>query len=129
MLLFDENLSPRLVTLLGDRFPGCVHVDSLGLRGAPDGVVWDHAEHHALAIVSKDADFVSMALMRTAPMKVICLWVGNASTAAIAGLLEREVDAINRFLRSSGDSLLVLSDRDRKRPRPPRVREEYAAAR
>jgi predicted nuclease of predicted toxin-antitoxin system len=74
MLLFDENLSPRLALLLGDRFPGCVHVDSVGLRGAPDGAVWDYAEHNALAIVSKDADFVSMALMRTAPMKVICLW-------------------------------------------------------
>jgi predicted nuclease of predicted toxin-antitoxin system len=129
MLLFDENLSPRLVMLLGDRFPGCIHVDTLGLRGAPDAAVWDYARDNALTIVSKDADFVTLTLMRTAPTKVICLWVGNVSTDAIAGLLEREGDAIDRFLRSSGDSLLVLSDRDRRRQRPPRVREEYAAAR
>jgi hypothetical protein len=66
-LLFDENLSARVATLLGDRFPGSVDVDTLGLRGAPDGVVWDYAKHHSLTTVSKDADFVSMALVRTAP--------------------------------------------------------------
>ncbi len=31
MLLFDENLSPKLVTALGDVFPDSAHVDRVGL--------------------------------------------------------------------------------------------------
>lgn len=33
-LLFDENLSPRLVILLADLFPNSVHVRDMGLRAA-----------------------------------------------------------------------------------------------
>jgi len=32
-LLFDENLSPRLVELLAADFPGCTHIEILGMRG------------------------------------------------------------------------------------------------
>ncbi|MFA6289264.1 MAG: DUF5615 family PIN-like protein [Opitutaceae bacterium] len=35
-LLFDENLSPSLVTRLASVFPGSVHVRDTGLRGRPD---------------------------------------------------------------------------------------------
>ena len=31
-LLFDENLSPRLVKLLAESFPNSLHVDDVGLR-------------------------------------------------------------------------------------------------
>lgn len=35
-LLYDENLSERLVTLLDDAYPGSAHVRPLGLAGASD---------------------------------------------------------------------------------------------
>ena len=35
-LLIDENLSPRLVTLLAEAFPNSSHVESLQLRGCDD---------------------------------------------------------------------------------------------
>jgi len=35
-LLFDENLSPKLVTVLADIFPESVHVDRIGLGGGSD---------------------------------------------------------------------------------------------
>ena len=43
LLLFDQNLSPSLVNLLGDIYPGSVHVDRMGLPTAPDREVWDYA--------------------------------------------------------------------------------------
>jgi predicted nuclease of predicted toxin-antitoxin system len=49
-LLFDENLSPRLVRLLHDLFPGSVHVRDIGLKAADDPVVWKYAQDNALII-------------------------------------------------------------------------------
>ena len=58
-LLFDQNLSYRLVALLGDLYPGSVHVRELGLSEAADLVVWQEARERGLAIVSKDSDSTS----------------------------------------------------------------------
>ena len=38
-LLFDENLSPKLVRLLEDLSPDSVHVRDVGLKSADDLVV------------------------------------------------------------------------------------------
>lgn len=38
-LLFDQNLSPKLVKRLADVFPSSSHVQSLGLDGASDDQV------------------------------------------------------------------------------------------
>jgi predicted nuclease of predicted toxin-antitoxin system len=35
-LLFDQNLSPRLVNRLADLFPGALHVAQVGLDRATD---------------------------------------------------------------------------------------------
>jgi hypothetical protein len=35
-LLFEENLSPRLVDALSDEFPGSTHVREVGLEAAED---------------------------------------------------------------------------------------------
>ena len=43
-LLFDENLSPQLVRLLGDLFPGSVHVRDVRLKAADDPVVWKYEQ-------------------------------------------------------------------------------------
>lgn len=40
-LLFDHNLSPRLIKLLGDLYPGSVNVRDVALHAADDQVVWD----------------------------------------------------------------------------------------
>ena len=45
-LLFDENLSPRLVPALSDLFPESAHVDRLGLGSKPDPVIWEYAKTH-----------------------------------------------------------------------------------
>jgi len=36
-LLFDENLSCRLVKLLAEPFPESAHIDDVGMHGCPDG--------------------------------------------------------------------------------------------
>ena len=38
-LLLDENLSERLLSLLGDLYPGSAHVRQVGMNRADDAVI------------------------------------------------------------------------------------------
>ncbi|MBI4604306.1 MAG: DUF5615 family PIN-like protein [Planctomycetes bacterium] len=81
-LLFDQNLSHRLVSLLGDLFPGSAHVRDFGLALAPDPAVWAFAKVQAYTIVSKDDDFHQLSFLHGAPPKVVWLRFANCSTEA-----------------------------------------------
>jgi predicted nuclease of predicted toxin-antitoxin system len=74
-LLFDENLSARLVRAFAGEFPDSSHVTSLGLAGTSDHVIWEYARTHGYTVVSKDDDFRSLSLVNGAPPKVI--WTGH----------------------------------------------------
>lgn len=107
-LLFDENLSPRLVDLLRDIYPGSTHVGLAGRRGATDAEVWELAARNDLVIVSKDNDFRQMSFLRGAPPWVVWLAIGNAGTSAIERLLRRRTGAIEAFASDPEASLLIL---------------------
>ena len=70
-LLFDENVSPKLVGRLASEYPGSVHVRSVGLRGAEDDQIWGHARTEGFAIVSKDTDFRERSYVEGFPPKVM----------------------------------------------------------
>jgi predicted nuclease of predicted toxin-antitoxin system len=70
-LLFDQNLSPKLVNPLADSFPGSSQVQSAGLDCADDDQVWEHARLNGFAIVTKDADCNNLSVLRGQPPKVI----------------------------------------------------------
>jgi predicted nuclease of predicted toxin-antitoxin system len=64
-LLFDANLSPKLVSRLADLFPNSVHVFETGLaRFTSDEVIWEHAKAGGFTIVTADADFLELATSR-----------------------------------------------------------------
>jgi predicted nuclease of predicted toxin-antitoxin system len=107
-LLFDENLSPRLVGRFAAIFPECTHVDLLGLHGCSDREVWDHARAHGYTIVSKDNDFRQLSFLHGAPPKVVWLSVGNAGTDVIADLLDGHRPDLTRLDASADESLLVI---------------------
>ncbi|MDH4193848.1 MAG: DUF5615 family PIN-like protein [Nitrospirota bacterium] len=56
-LLFDENLSPRLVALLSSTFPDSGHIRDVGLAHADDGMIWPYTKDQRLLFVSKDSHF------------------------------------------------------------------------
>ena len=56
-LLFDENLSPRLASVLANKYPDSAHVSDVGLLGATDRQIWSYARGNHYIIVSKDTDF------------------------------------------------------------------------
>lgn len=108
-LLFDENLSRRLVERLAASFPGSTHVDDLHLRGRPDSEVRKAAADQAALLVTKDSDFLELSLLHGAPPKVVWLRVGNAGTEAIAELLLRNKSRLELFATNDSEALLELS--------------------
>ena len=108
-LLFDENLSPRLVAGLSDVFPESVHVRDVGLSRATDAAIWRYARDHKLAIVSKDSDFHQVSFVRGAPPKVIWIRRGNCTTADVETLLRSNRTEILAFEAEGDAAFLALS--------------------
>ena len=49
-LLFDANLSPKLIGRLAELFPESAHVSDLALgRLTPDETIWEYAGAHGFA--------------------------------------------------------------------------------
>ena len=96
-LLFDQNLSFKLVQLLTDEFPDAAHVRLLGLEEADDSTLWSYARLHGYTIVSHDADFAEMSALLGAPPKIIWLRGGNRSTALTAQLLRDHASLISSW--------------------------------
>lgn len=107
-LLFDQNLSPRLVSAVADLFPESVYVRDAGLQRGVDTEVWTYAAQHRLAIVSKDSDFHQMSFLLGHPPKVIWIRRGNCSTRTIETLLRTLEHEITAFLDDSEAAFLSL---------------------
>ena len=108
-LLFDENVSPRLVVGLSDVFSGSVHVRDAGLSRASDAAIWDYARNRGLTIVSKDSDFHQASFLRGSPPKVIWIRRGNCTTADIATLLRSNRTEIRAFGADPVAAFLAIS--------------------
>ena len=109
-LLFDENLSPRLVARLTDVYPESVHVRDIGLAGRPDSEIWDLAARTGLTIVSKDGDFFQRAVLYGSPPKVVWLRLGNGPTRAAEALLRDHAGVMRRFAADPTAALLQLPE-------------------
>jgi predicted nuclease of predicted toxin-antitoxin system len=107
-LLFDQNLSPKLVAKLADLFPGSAHVDPLGLGTADDNVVWDFAKFQDFTIVSKDEDFNLLCVVRGFPPKVIWLLLGNCTTQTVEDAIRAEYAAIQALEADTQTGTLVI---------------------
>lgn len=108
LLLFDQNLSPRLVDRLVDIYPGSLHVDGIGLATALDREVWEYARQHDYIIVTKDADFSELSLLLGFPPKVIWIRRGNCSTGDIERMLRDNYAAITALSDTPNTGILTL---------------------
>ncbi|MDP1932508.1 MAG: DUF5615 family PIN-like protein [Gammaproteobacteria bacterium] len=107
-LLFDENLSPKLVSTLADIFPASVHVDRAGLGSADDNDVWKFAQQNELTLVSKDSDFHEKSLLHGYPPKVIWIKRGNCTNKQIEFLLRSRAEQIHDFINDKEAAFLIL---------------------
>ena len=108
-LLFDQNLSPKLVNRLADLFPGSSHVQSVGLDCANDDRVWEHARLNGFAIVTQDKDYNNLSILRGNPPKLLWLQAGNCTTAQVEALFRVRFADIEAFDQDPFIGTLVLS--------------------
>ena len=97
-LLFDENLSYRLVRLIADVFPGSEQVKRVGLLRRTDKAIWEYARQHDFCIVTQDDDFAELSMLRGAPPFVLLLRTGNRSTSELAEVLRQQAALIREAL-------------------------------
>ena|ERR1043166_16348 len=107
-LLFDANLSPRLVTSLSDVYPGSAHVYGYGGLAADDAAIWQIAKRDGYAIATKDTDFLELSLLHGAPPKVVLLRVGNVTTARLEHLLRLRADRVRQFALDPDEAVLIV---------------------
>jgi predicted nuclease of predicted toxin-antitoxin system len=107
-LLFDENLSRKLVEATRDLFPDSVHVSQVGLAsGAIDRQIWDYAKQNGFAIITADTDFVTMANTYGAPPKVILLENCDYPTSIAVRIISGNAILLSQFERDNR-ALLIL---------------------
>ena len=108
LLLFDQNISPRLVDRLADIYPESVHVSTLGLGKAMDSEIWQYAHDHDYMIVTKDADFSELGIVKGFPPKIIWIRRGNCSTQEIELILRENYDSITSLSNDEETGILTL---------------------
>jgi predicted nuclease of predicted toxin-antitoxin system len=108
-LLFDENLSPRLIEKLKTEFPESQHIRNLAMNSSKDTEIWEYAIKHEFAIVSKDVDFQQRSYLYGHPPKIVWIRIGNGSTLDIFNLLKRRITEIATFYQDPDASFLALS--------------------
>ena len=107
-LLFDQNLSRKLVARLSDIYPTSSHVQFHDLGDKTDTEIWEFAKTNDFCIVTQDADFAERSRLYGSPPKVIWLRCGNAPTDRVESLLRSGVGAIQELLSDPNFHCLEL---------------------
>ncbi len=69
-LLFDQNLSRKLVKQLADLFPDSSHVQFHDMPEADDAEIWEFAKVQEFCIVTQDTDFADRSRLYGSPQKL-----------------------------------------------------------
>ena len=107
-LVFDNNLSHKLVVRLEDIFPGSTHVMVEQLDEADDQTIWAFALEHGFAILSKDSDYSDLSVIRGSPPKVIWLQIGNCRVEDVEKIIRENIQAVSDFLNDPNSDLLSI---------------------
>ena len=99
-LLFDQNISFRILKQISDAFPESKQVKEVGLENASDSEIWEFARKNKYDIVTFDSDFYDLSVMKGIPPKIIWLRIGNTSTINITKVLIDNQDLIREFIQS-----------------------------
>lgn len=96
-LLFDQNISFRILKKLSEAYSGSSHVKTEGLMNASDMEIWEYAKHHQFIIVTLDSDFNDLYLMKGFPPKILWFQTGNLRTDELAIILDKRQNDLLDF--------------------------------
>jgi predicted nuclease of predicted toxin-antitoxin system len=92
--VIDAQLPPGLAVRLRGRGYPADHVNRLGLGAAGDIAIWEHTRSIGAALMTKDEDFVALALREPSGPQVIWLRIGNIGNEALWSTISAALDEI-----------------------------------
>jgi predicted nuclease of predicted toxin-antitoxin system len=107
-LLFDQNLSYRLISKLEKVFPLSEHVAAVGLDKASDMEVWKYAKENAFVIVTKDSDFNELCTLYNFPPHIIWLRLGNSSVELAVETLTKHKKKILEIISENETGIIEI---------------------
>lgn len=107
-LLFDNNISHRVIPRIADIFPDATHVMTEELDEASDTEVWEFAKQYRYTIVTKDSDFNDMAVFKGTPPKIIWIKIGNCKVSDIEIILKVNEKVIKLFLDEPESAIMEI---------------------
>ena len=107
-LLFDHNISYRLISKIDTTYPQAKQVNELGLTNSSDKEIWDFAKSNDYVIVSFNSDFFDFSTYYGFPPKVIWLRTGNMTTDYSTDFLLGKREQIAAFIHDENLGCLQL---------------------
>jgi len=99
-LLFDQNISFRIIEKISNLFPESKQVRQIGLQDCKDSEIWEYAKKNNFVIITFDSDFYDLSMIKGIPPKIIWLRTGNTSTENILSILIKNYDLIKEFIEN-----------------------------
>ena len=107
-LLFDQNISFKIVKKVDSYFSRSEQVRSLGLENKSDKEIWEYAKTNEYIIVSFDSDFYDFSIIWGTPPKIIWLRTTDQRTGAIVSLLKNHSQTIADFIKDENLACLEI---------------------
>ncbi len=99
-LLFDQDISFRILSKIKVNFPDAKQVRQLGIENYADIEIWKFAKENEFTIVTFDADFYDLSNLKGYPPKIVWLRFGNTKTDFIADIINSKNLIIKDFISS-----------------------------
>jgi len=99
-LLFDQNISHRILKYLSEDYFGSSTVKAERLIDHSDKLIWEFAKKSNYTIVTQDSDFNDLNLLHGFPPKIIWIRTGNLQTETLANLLNTHSAEVQEFFNN-----------------------------
>ena len=100
-LLFDQNISHRIIKIVSKDFEHSTSVKAESLMNSSDKSIWEFAKRNNYIIVTHDSDFNDLNLLYGFPPKIIWIRNGNVNTEELANILKIHFSEIEEFTNDS----------------------------
>lgn len=109
-ILFDQNISFRLVNRIKDIFPLAQQVRDVGIENYSDRDIWLYAQKENYIIVTFDSDFYDFSVVWGHPPKIILIKSFNQTSSNIEVLLRKHLNNIQAFSEDEELACLEIID-------------------
>ena len=99
-LLFDQNISFRIISKIKNHFPEAKQVRQLGIENYSDLEIWKFAKENQFTIVTFDADFYDLSNLKGHSPKIVWLRFGNTQIDFLSDIIISNESTIKDFITS-----------------------------